>query len=90
MKQKKMKQKNKLKKAEWNCSYQHRDNFVFYPQEEVIRFFSKYIRKKVDLDNLINIDPCLESGDIHLLDLGCGIGRHIIFAHEMGLKGYGN
>ena len=24
-----------------------------------------------------------------LLDLGCGIGRHVIFSHEMGLNSYG-
>lgn len=37
-------------RAEWNSSYENRDNFVFYPHEEIIRFVSKYIRKRVGLD----------------------------------------
>ncbi len=32
------------KKEFWEESYLKKDNFVFYPHEEVIRFFSKYIR----------------------------------------------
>ena len=38
---------------EWEKSYKNFDNFLFYPHEEVIRFVSKYIRKKVGFENLL-------------------------------------
>ena len=59
-------------KNKWEQSFINKDNYIFYPDEDVIRFVSKYIRKRVglnDYDNkLHNID------EIKLLDLGCGIG----------------
>ena len=72
---------------EWNDSYERRENFVFYPHEEVIRFFSKHIRKRVGLDAFKDIVPFTVPPKI--LDLGCGIGRHIIYAHSMGAEAYG-
>ena len=29
----------------WDKSYELNDNFVFYPNEEIIRFFTKYFKK---------------------------------------------
>jgi SAM-dependent methyltransferase len=73
---------------EWNKSYHNKDNFVFYPHEEVVRFVSKYIRKKVGLNDFL--DLALDIGDgVRVLDLGCGIGRHVIYCHDMGLEAYG-
>ncbi len=34
----------------WEESYRRKENFVFYPHEELIRFVSKYIRKRIGLD----------------------------------------
>jgi SAM-dependent methyltransferase len=73
--------------TEWNKSYCNRDNFVFFPHEEVIRFVSKFIRKKTGLDEYRDIAP--NAGGVKVLDLGCGIGRHVIYCHEMGLDSYG-
>lgn len=73
--------------AEWDKSYRNRDNFVFYPHEEVIRFVSKFIRKKTGLDEYKDMVPKVE--EMKVLDLGCGIGRHVIYCHEMGLESYG-
>ncbi len=73
-------------KTEWEGSYRNGGNFVFYPHEEVKRFFSKYIRKRIGLDEFQDIKTV--SGK-RVLDLGCGIGRHVIYCHEMGLDGYG-
>jgi ubiquinone/menaquinone biosynthesis C-methylase UbiE len=75
------------KKKEWDNSYVNRDNFVFYPHEEVIRFVSKYIRKRRGLEEFSDVS-WFESKP-KILDLGCGIGRHIFFANEMGLDPYG-
>lgn len=73
--------------AEWDNSYRNRDNFVFYPHEEVIRFVSKFIRKRTGLDEYKDVVSKTE--ETRVLDLGCGIGRHVIYCHEMGLDAYG-
>lgn len=75
------------KRNEWDNSYENCDNFVFYPHEEVIRFVSKYIRKRTGIKDYKNITQ--DSDKKRVLDLGCGIGRHVIFCHEMGLEAYG-
>lgn len=74
-------------KTEWDNSYENRDNFVFSPHEEVIRFVSKFIRKRIALNEFRDVAPGSDHGRV--LDLGCGIGRHVIFCHEMGLDAYG-
>lgn len=74
-------------KAEWDRSYENQDNFVFYPHEEVIRFVSKFICKRIGLEEFRETGPGSVQGRV--LDLGCGIGRHVIYCHEMGLDAYG-
>lgn len=74
-------------KAAWDISYQNKDNFVFYPHEEVIRFVSKYVAKMRGLgqfDVQHQLPHCPK-----LLDFGCGIGRHVKFAAEYGVDAYG-
>jgi SAM-dependent methyltransferase len=75
------------KKKEWSDSYRNKDNFVFYPHEEVIRFVSKYIRKRTGLNEYRDVVPCDPPPTV--LDLGCGIGRHVVYCHQMGLDAYG-
>jgi ubiquinone/menaquinone biosynthesis C-methylase UbiE len=75
------------RKKEWDKSYDNKDNYLFSPHEEVIRFISKFIRKKVGLNNFHDIDLLVNGSKI--LDLGCGIGRHVIYCYEMGLEAYG-
>jgi len=74
-------------KEEWDKSYKNRDNFVFYPHEEVIRFVSKFIRKRIGLNEFRDVAQNNHQGRV--LDLGCGIGRHVVYCHEMGLDAYG-
>ena len=71
---------------EWNKSYKNRDNFVFYPHEDIVRFISKYIKKRVGLNEFIN-----KSGFdvVRVLDIGCGIGRHIKVLDEFNIEAYG-
>ena len=76
-----------LKIKEWDDSYANKDNAVFYPHEEVIRFTSKYIRKRVGFDSFV--DSHTLSSTPKVLDLGCGIGRHVKYLHEYGLEAYG-
>ena len=71
----------------WERSYARGDNFVFYPHEEVVRFVSRYIRRRTGLDQFVDQrdfshTPCG-------LDLGCGIGRHVRFMDDLGLDAFG-
>jgi ubiquinone/menaquinone biosynthesis C-methylase UbiE len=75
------------KKYEWDKSYDNGDNFVFYPHEEVVRFTSKFIRKRIGLEEFR--DEASDVRGMRVLDLGCGIGRHVIYYHELGLEAYG-
>lgn len=73
-----------FKKEEWDNSYKKKDNFTFYPNEEVIRFVSKYIKKKIDIKEYYikaNLRKCL--------DLSCGIWRHILYLDDLGFDVYG-
>lgn len=74
-------------KTQWEQSYLSRDNFVFYPSEEVIRFVSRNICKRIGLREYTNVVG--ESTGQKVLDLGCGIGRHVVFLQDLGLESYG-
>ena len=69
----------------WEESYRRKENFLFYPNEEVIRFAARHIRRRVGLDRYADVDPTIRK----ILDLGCGVGRHMAFIHEMGLEPWG-
>lgn len=74
-------------KESWENSYNNKDNFVFFPHEEVIRFAAKYVVKRVGLNefNYITKVPA----QFKVLDLGCGIGRHVMFFEKMNVEAYG-
>jgi ubiquinone/menaquinone biosynthesis C-methylase UbiE len=74
-------------KNNWEESYKRKDNFVFFPHEEIIRFFAKYISQKTGLTSIKKRHNLTEAPRI--LDLGCGIGRHVIFSHQMQCESYG-
>tara|TARA_E500000178_G_C16868983_1_gene683386 strand:- start:155 stop:856 length:702 start_codon:yes stop_codon:yes gene_type:complete len=74
-------------KSDWDRSYSHGDNFIFYPHEEVIRFFARNVRKRVGIDTFKDQDGI--SSKSKILDLGCGIGRHVRFCDDMKLEAYG-
>ena len=74
-------------KNKWSQSYKRTENYLFYPHEEVVRFISKNVRRRVGLNDYEDIR---EYDDVpHCLALGCGTGRHVIFAHDMGFDAYG-
>lgn len=72
----------------WDSSYARGDNFLFYPNEELIRFAARYIRKQTGLTTFRPLPPFADAAP-RWLDLGCGIGRHVIFGHQIGCAVYG-
>ena len=82
-----MKKLTQNRKNAWEKSYSRGENFVFYPHEEVIRFVSKFIRKRTGINKFTDVVRL--SNEKRILDLGCGIGRHVKLCHEMGLNTYG-
>jgi 2-polyprenyl-3-methyl-5-hydroxy-6-metoxy-1,4-benzoquinol methylase len=68
----------------WNESYRRGENFVFYPNEYVIRFVARFLRKQTGLHDYVDVAQSLRS-PLPILDLGCGAGRHVVFAHQMGM-----
>ena len=77
-------------REQWNDSYLG-GNICFYPQEEIVRFINKYVRKRFGFNQFHNIMQRSEKEwkDFKSLDLGCGIGRHIRFLDEFGLNPFG-
>ncbi len=71
----------------WDDSYGRSENFLFYPHEEVIRFFSRRIRRRTGTNSFQDIHPSAGTG--RLLDLGCGIGRHVVYALQTQVDAYG-
>jgi ubiquinone/menaquinone biosynthesis C-methylase UbiE len=76
-----------LKKMEWESSYTRGENHVFLPSDEVVRFVSRYLRRRVDLDKVIDISPAALGSMV--LDLGSGLGRNLLFGESMGLRMHG-
>lgn len=75
------------RESEWQDSYLRRENFIFYPHEEVVRFVSRLIRKRVGLAEWRDSQP--RGGAQRFFDVGCGIGQHIIYFAENGFDVYG-
>lgn len=82
-----MKTRNELVSA-WNQSYDRRENYIFYPKEEVVKFLNRFVSKRIgrkEFKHLIS----REDRVLRALDLGCGIGRQSILMKEFGLDAYG-
>ncbi|CAO3363699.1 methyltransferase domain-containing protein [Azospirillum palustre] len=74
-------------RAAWEDSYAKRQNFLFHPTEELVRFVARHLRRRVGLDEMVDVHP--GAAGMRFLDVGCGIGRHLVFGHEMGFDVYG-
>jgi len=76
-----------LKKNAWENSYQNKDNFIYYPKEETVKFLNRFIKKKLSLTEYVqNIES---KSKLKALDFGCGIGRMTVLLHEFDIDGYG-
>lgn len=79
--------KNFSRKEEWDSSYKRGDNFLYWPNEEVVRFVSKNVRKRTGVDSFFDLHNF--GRNPRALDLGCGIGRHVRYLDDMRLEAYG-
>lgn len=68
----------------WDCSALEARGILWYPNEFVIRFVAKYVRKRLGFDNYEVIREVKR-----VLDLGCGHGRHVIMFAEQGYEVFG-
>ena len=80
--------KNPQLKSAWDDSYARNENHVFQPCDEIVRFVSRYLRRRVGLNDFVDVHPVAKKARV--LDVGCGIGRNLIFGNEMGFEMYGN
>ena len=69
---------------EWDKSYLRKENFLFYPNEEIIRFLSKYIKQRIGIDEFSR-----KLDFKNALSLGCGIGRHVFFLDDFKFEAWG-
>lgn len=72
-------------KDKWEEAYENRNNFIFYPSEYIIRFLSKYVKKRVGYDQFDIIDHTMKKS----LDLGCGIGTNTFLCDDFNIESHG-
>ena len=75
------------KAVAWEESYERRENFVFSPSDEVVRFVARYLRRQKGLDDVLDVLPGAAGSKV--LDIGCGVGRNLFFGSQMGLEMWG-
>lgn len=70
------------RQAQWDASYSRRENFVFVPEEQVVRFAARFVRRRVGVEQWEDQHDLQRPPKV--LDLCCGIGRHAIFFAQAG------
>lgn len=79
---------DRLKRSDWNESYNRGENFIFYPKEEVIKFINRFVLKRSGINSYFKQKDFVNRTN-NALDFGCGIGRQTILCAEMGFNSYG-
>jgi SAM-dependent methyltransferase len=77
----------KLLRKQWDSSYKRKENFIFFPNEEVVKFISRFVRKKVGFTAYKDLLDF--SKKVRGLDYGCGIGAQTILMRQFGIVPYG-
>lgn len=74
-------------KDKWEESFKRHNNLIFYPKEEVVKFLNRFVRKRIGINEFIDVLDF--SKEVRGLDYGCGIGRITILMREFGIDAYG-
>lgn len=69
-------------RSAWNESYDRNQNALFWPNEHLVRFVATRLRRRLTLDSFEDLTAL--DRDAKVLDLGCGMGRHLAYLVEMG------
>jgi ubiquinone/menaquinone biosynthesis C-methylase UbiE len=77
-----------FKIKEWEESYSRKENHIFYPKEEVVKFLNRFVSKRIGTNQFEQILKT-NNEKLNALDLGCGIGRQTILFEEFQINGYG-
>lgn len=67
---------------EWNDSYERFENTLFFPNESVIRFVNKHIRRRTGTDSYTHDFKTPPE----MLEIGSGAGRHLVFLSKAGYR----
>jgi SAM-dependent methyltransferase len=73
----------------WEDSYARLENHLFWPCEEVVRFISRYVRRRIGPHQFADPPDGPAAHAPRALDLGCGIGRHLRLLNEFELEPFG-
>ncbi len=76
-----------IRQDEWGDAYRRGDNFLFYPNEEVLRFFARKVAKRIGIGEVRYHEGF--GPQTRVLDFGCGLGRHVKLSRELGLDACG-
>jgi SAM-dependent methyltransferase len=68
----------------WDRVYAEQLNTMWEPNEDIVRFCSRLIRKRRTLSGYV-----IHRNVERMLDLGCGNGRHAVFFARQGISAYG-
>ncbi len=72
----------------WEESYHRKDNFIFYPKEEVLKFLNRFVKKRTGI-NSFEDHIFSKNKKLKALDFGCGIGRQTILLSEFDIDAWG-
>lgn len=72
---------------EWEDSYLREENHIFYPKEQCVKFLSRYVGKRQNLNHITYHHDVFQNSKA--LDFGCGIGIQTKLLEDFGLCSYG-
>ncbi|MGA2461294.1 MAG: class I SAM-dependent methyltransferase [Candidatus Bathyarchaeia archaeon] len=73
-----------MAQEKWDEIYTKRFGGMWYPDEGLVRFVARSLRRRVGVDAYEEKRPVGK-----VLDAGCGHGRHLVFFAEQGFEIYG-
>ena len=71
-------------KKNWEKVYEEKFNGTWYPAENIVKFSARYLKRRIGIENWE-----IKRKVGRVLDAGCGVGRHVLFFQEQGLKAHG-